>query len=349
VQRFRGGPLPERPNIALTANDALGNFAVCTPLIQALQWKYPGCTLDYYGGERTKQFEERESAISWRCSLHGQPWDEVVQAARARAAEITGYHLVVNAEAGGLNKRLAAEIGQSGSVCGPCFENDSKTDLPFENDERGDLWRDKNWVDAGLSRRFSFLETGFIGEIFIRLCYIGAMPAAEWKGGIPKYRFATETPPIEIPEIIISTGASLSTKLWPLVKWRQFLARLRQNGFSVGLVGAPPKKQVEFYHSAEDESKLINEGLAVDLRGKLTLPQVAGALQNCKAVVTIDNGILHIAAAFDKPTVGLFRPKIANLWAPPNPNLRVVSANDAVAEISVEAVEREFQSFGLRA
>jgi ADP-heptose:LPS heptosyltransferase len=61
-----------------------------------------------------------------------------------------------------------------------------------------------------------------------------------------------------------------------------------------------------------------------------------------KAVLTLDNGILHLAAATTTPTVGLYRYGIHRLWAPPAPNLTVLTSGDGrrVADIEPDVVVR---------
>jgi len=72
----------------------------------------------------------------------------------------------------------------------------------------------------------------------------------------------------------------------------------------------------------------------------MRLPAVAGALARAKAVLTLDNGILHMAAAAGAPTVGLFRHGIHRLWAPPVAGLTVLTAGEGkpVSEIQPERV-----------
>jgi heptosyltransferase-1 len=176
--------------------------------------------------------------------------------------------------------------------------------------------------------RYPFLATPFIGEIFVRLAYIDPIENAEWAGGIPSYLFPSSPPSIDVPDTLIATGASLPEKLWPAEKWESTAKRLRDAGLRVGLLGAPPKRQREFYHSDDGDERLVRGGLCDDLRGRLSLPEVVGALERAKLVVTLDNGILHFAAASNRPTVGLFRRDISRLWAPPNPNLIVLTPRD---------------------
>lgn len=56
----------------------------------------------------------------------------------------------------------------------------------------------------------------------------------------------------------------------------------------------------------------------------MTLPQVVGAIEGARLVVSIDNGIVHLACATDTPVVGLYRHGIHRLWAPPSANVRIV-------------------------
>jgi ADP-heptose:LPS heptosyltransferase len=139
-----------------------------------------------------------------------------------------------------------------------------------------------------------------------------------------------------LPDVLISTGGSLPEKLWPVQKWRELLESLNAR---VGLLGAAPKRQQQFYHSDSDETALVDAGLAEDWRGNLSLPEVVGALEKAKLVITIDNGILHFAAANEVPTVGLYRRDFDRLWAPPNPNLaRLTPLQGDVDMIQVDAV-----------
>lgn len=343
MQRFVG-ELPHRSKIALLANDALGNFAISTSIARAIRLHYKPVLIDYYGGERTKELEEpccsdEHGLFNWRCSVFGKDFAETIENAISRKKAINGYDLVFNIESSQAHSSLAAVLGSDSLVCGPCLSPDGRMLWEYSLDERGDLWRDKNWVSENITKTYPFIQTGFIAEIFIRLAYIDFMPNMPWRGGIPRYEFPATKPKMKTPDVLISMGASLSNKLWDVEKWREVLIHITQSGKEVGLLGAPPKRQQEFYGSYDNEQKLVNEGLVQDLRGKLTLPEVIGAIERCELVLTLDNGIMHFSAFYDKPTIALFRKEIHRLWAPPNPNLHVITTNtDEVKDISVEDV-----------
>lgn len=346
MERYRGQPLPQSPRIALIVNDALGNFAIATPLARAMKRLYPECTLDYYGGTRTAELEEAAvgpgGLFDWRCDALGMSPGGVLDAAKRRMDDNGPYDLVLNLEASELHRVLAAFLGEHGFVCGPCIAPDGRGEWEHPDDERGDLWRDRNWASDDLAQRYSLLHTGFIAEVFLRLAYVPPFDNAEWPGGVPRYALPCAKPSIPTPPILISTGATLPEKTWPVDRWAELLRQLPQ---PVGLLGAPPKRQQRFYHSADSEERLVQAGLVEDLRGRLTLPEVVGAVAKADLIVTVDNGILHFAAAFDRPTVGLYRREVIKLWAPPNPKLVALSSERGVSKILLNDVRAAVAGF----
>src|SRR5262249_39677930 len=94
-------------------------------------------------------------------------------------------------------------------------------------------------------------------------------------------------------------------------------------GLTVGLLGAAPAVQEKAYGSASAEAQLLSTTALVDLRGTMTLPEVAGALARAGACVTIDNGIMHLAAAVRTPTIALFGASPWDVWAPRAPWLHL--------------------------
>jgi len=315
VERYQGEALPRHGRIAVVANDALGNYVVTTPLIQMLRAKFPEATLDYFGGTRTEELRKREPMIDGGFPIHGSP---PYAAAHAVAQ---GYHLVVNVESSEWARAFAAVAsGPDGMIVGPAISADGRGEMPFANDDRGALQADPDWTAPDLRQRFPFLDSSFIGEIFCRLAYL--------EGPMPRYRLPQDPCGREIPDVLIATAASLPEKLWPAEKWRETVGALRDRGLRVGLLGAKPSAQAKFWQGNETEEGLVRDGLVEDLRGAFSLPQVVDALATAKQVVTLDNGILHLAAATQTPTVGLFRHGIHRLWAPPAPNVTVLTPGE---------------------
>ena len=315
--------------MAVLANDALGNFVACTPLLQMIraQWR-PSC-LDFFGGERTQELECASDLIDARGSLFGL---DVRRAARG-LLERAPYDVVVNLEGGALARAfVGVASGESSWVVGPALNAEGRGELAAQEDGRGRLLLDSDWTAADLVERYPFLESGFIGEIWARLAYL--------EGPLPAYEVACEPAGRAVPPVLVSAAASLSEKLWPTEKWREVLGLLRSRGLLVGLLGAKPRDQARYWTGGCTEESWVQDGLVEDLRGVFRLPQVVGALREARLLVSLDNGVLHLAAAAGTPTVGLFRHGIHRLWAPPVRQLTVLTPGEgrAVEEIPVEAV-----------
>jgi ADP-heptose:LPS heptosyltransferase len=324
VIRYTGQPLPPNPRIGVIANDAIGNFVMATPLLQLLRTERAPERLEFFGGTRTRELQDASDLFDESVCLHGANAGDV----RALLTRSGSYDLLINLESTPFSKTMIGMLaGDRAFVAGPCIGPGGRGELPFASDARGDLWRDKAWIAADLTQRYPFLRSGFIAEIFARLSHLS--------GVLPPYRVPTAPPGRDVPDVLIATAASLPEKLWTAEHWRTVLSALRAKGRSVGLLGAPPAQQAQHWQGASLEDDLVREGLADDLRGAFTLPQVVGALGAAKVVLTIDNGILHLAAATATPTIGLFRHGIHRLWAPPAANVTVLTAGDgrAVTEI----------------
>ena len=330
MRRYQGEALAARPRLAVIANDALGNFVVVTPLLTALRSRHDPVCLDFYGGIRTQELQDASPLIDYSYPLHNSE-PQAAEVAAATRLSLGEYDLVVNVESGDQAKSFAGRLAEEDCfVVGPCRGQDG--DLPFADDAVGRLATDPFWTAADLTTRYPMLETGFIGEIFCRLAYL--------KGTIPPYDVPLADPGRPIPDVLIATAASLPDKLWPAEKWIDVLELLNHSGVSAGLLGAKPENQRRFWKGDDAEETILESGFVQDLRGEFTLPQVVGALARAKRVLTIDNGILHLAVAARTPVVGLFRFGIHRLWAPPFPNLTVLTPDEGrpVSSIDVGTV-----------
>jgi hypothetical protein len=296
-------------------NDALGNLCVGTIVAQGLRHAAEDLELHWFGGPRTAALEG--------ANRH--------DAATVDPDAVGSFDAVVNLERDGRWPVLAGLLATKVRV-GPLVVD--RRPVPFSSDVCGRLWADPDWARSDLRARHPIVETAFIGEILYKACGLPTVKNG-WPGGIPRYALPTRAPPAETPPVLVSTGGSRADKIWPLEKW---LAVVDALDVPVGLLGASPRRQTSDYHCGAIDDGLVRHPRVVDLRGRLSLPEVVGAVRNAELVVTVDNGILHFAAAFDRPTVGLFRTRVERLWRPPNPNLTVLSHSQGVPAIEALAV-----------
>ena len=284
--------------------DSLGNYMVSTPLLTMLRAQFtPNKLAVIVPGHRIREMLVADKRL-----------DEWHLIETMRMAD--RFDLVVNLDLDERLMRIASNIGDR--VIGPCVG------LSCPDDTRGRLAQVRDWMAIDLTKRFPFLDSGFIGEVFCRLAYL--------EGEVPQCRAPVEPCDVQIPRVLISASASREDKIWPLAKWSELVRQFD----SVGIVGATSGQ----YFGSEIEDALAKD--CHDFRGRLTLPQVNDALAKAELVVSIDNGIMHLAASNGVKTVGLFRHGFDRLWKQPRSNLRAVVATEygSVAEIEIGAILR---------
>ena len=141
------------------------------------------------------------------------------------------------------------------------------------------------------------------------------------------------------PFIGLGPTANWGPKVWPADRYAALFDALANGPLS----GAVP---AVFAGPGEVERAMADPLLtalpeAVDLVGRLTLPEVAACLARCALFVGNDSGLMHLAAAAGTPTLGLFGPTPAHEYAPAGPRAAaVLSKTERMEDLSVaSAVE----------
>ncbi|MSQ24401.1 MAG: hypothetical protein EXR58_07630 [Chloroflexi bacterium] len=175
------------------------------------------------------------------------------------------------------------------------------------------------WDRPDLLDDYPELESQFIAEIYCRL--------ARQQTDFARTETPVELPKGPIPAILFASGGRRSAKLWPAQYWTQVARWCLNSGLDVGLLGADPDRQTNEYHAGTTDEALIGAG-ATDLRGRLTLPQVAGALTRATALVAVDSALMHMGAAAGAQTIALFGASPRRLWAPTVPWVTVLEPDE---------------------
>jgi heptosyltransferase III len=314
---YSGEHLGARPHVAVIFRDQIGDFVVTTPLMRGFRERFPDLALDYFGGEHTRELEDASHLVDARVSLFGGAQDEVEAFITRRVLEAGPYTLAVNLESDAEAARVAGRL-RSRFIVGP-FLDPASNELripPGGGIDR--LWADV-WNRPDLRQDYAQLGSQFIGEIF---CHLARIETDFTRTEVP-----TAKPPFETPSVLLATGASRGAKLWPAEHWEALATWLLDRGEHVGLLGAPPRMQNAAYHAGHTDERILERG-GIDLRGHLTLPQVAGALAASRAFITVDNGLMHLAAGVAAPTLALFGASPRRIWAPPSPTVQIVEPAD---------------------
>ena len=131
-----------------------------------------------------------------------------------------------------------------------------------------------------------------------------------------------ETRAVDPSLIALHPGSGSETKNWPLQCW----AAVAQS-----LLSADPGRRLLLIGGEADTERVTRlRALLPNDRVReaqnLSLVELAASLQNCTLFLGHDSGISHLAAAVGTPTLLLFGPTDPAIWAPANPQVRVLRA-----------------------
>lgn len=330
MERFDDQPLGPNPHIAVFTADKPGNFVVVTPLLRGLRRKYPGSTIDVFGGEITRAFEEQSPHIDARFSLYGGAEEDflerLVAFVRERRAAAGPYALAINCdEFSELNVVVVTAIAPR-FITGGALTSDFRRRLPRRDDPYDSLLADAEWNSPDfVARHEPVVFTNYIGEIFCALARLSEEHTDPFRTEVP-----TAPPPFAVPDVVLNINGSRGAKEWPVARWAEVARWCESRGLTVGLLGHRREIARQLYAAAGDEDWLVDNAPVIDLRGQTTLPQLAGAFARARAAVCVDAGPLHVAAAVGCPTVAVVGVDADNdgaspwrLWQPRVPNLLV--------------------------
>ncbi len=112
------------------------------------------------------------------------------------------------------------------------------------------------------------------------------------------------------PVVAIHPGGTWQAKRWPAPSYAALalLIRERLNGRAVVVTGPGEEEIAESVRAAAPGAALVLP--YQPLRG------IASLVASCDAVVANDGGLMHLAVAIGRPTVGIFGPTEPDIWFP---------------------------------
>ena len=153
-------------------------------------------------------------------------------------------------------------------------------------------------------------------------------------------------------------------KEWPGERWLQLVDKITNRFDGIIFTGAPADVEKTDRLLAEIKLKTKANNV-ISVAGKIKLRETIDLIANCKMIFSVNTGISHIAAAFDKPQVCLHGPTDVNRWRPYSDNTTCVVPSEGrygylnygyeyelgdgntMEKIDVERVYRAFESFQL--
>jgi heptosyltransferase-2/heptosyltransferase-3 len=172
---------------------------------------------------------------------------------------------------------------------------------------------------------------------------------------------AARAVPIGVPLILIQPGSKKTSKrfslhredndkFWPVERWGAVIDAIladEADAFVV-LCGAPTEADVTAAIRRQITHTAV-AGRVIDAAQELPLPRLAGLARVASAIISIDTGPAHLAAALDCPAVVLFGKHGHERWVPRAPSAMVIPLGQAtyrehghVREIGTDQVLEAF-------
>lgn len=120
--------------------------------------------------------------------------------------------------------------------------------------------------------------------------------------------------------LILCPGAEYgSAKRWPAASFAELAKRYLAQNWQVWLFGSNKDQAV-----CAEINQLVQQG-CIDLSGQTSLSEAVDLMSIADAVVSNDSGLMHVAAAVQRPLVAIYGSSDPNFTPPLNSNHQIVS------------------------
>jgi len=127
------------------------------------------------------------------------------------------------------------------------------------------------------------------------------MPATPIDYGLDLARLAGPALPAATNALLLLHGTSRADKCWPEPCWRQLMQRAARAGLQVLLPWGSDDEQARAHRLAQGAP-------SAQVLTRMSLRELAALMLQVRAVVAVDTGLGHLAAALGRPCVSLYGP-----------------------------------------
>jgi len=286
--------------ILVLRGGALGDFLVTLPALDLLRARWPQARIELVGHARAAQLALPGGRLDAVHSQHEARWAALYGPAPLPAglhAWLAAFDLVVNYwpdPDGALAAHFPIRTGQT-------------------------------WVTAAARPAVSPAARHYCEA----LRPLG-LATTDYRTRLPLGKPETRNPEpgtFPLAPVAIHPGSGSPRKNWPVERWRELAARLRDQA-SLLIVGGEADTAAVAALAAGGGEVALN----------LPLPELARRLAACRRFLGHDSGVSHLAAAVGTPCVLLFGPTDPVMWAPPGEHVQVIHHGPELSAISVDAV-----------
>lgn len=338
-------------NILIIRIEKIGDMVCSTPSFEGLRKQFPEARICVLANEynypviKNNPHIDKIYIYQYTKQLHRNNKENVILAylnrlklILAMKAEKFDYAITLNERNHGTSVRFANQIGAKKIIS--CTERNGNykyhIDIPM-------LPLDQSLEHQAL-RSFRMLKPLGL-ELDTCPTQFTLIPDPEWventQKRLPHNRKNTR--------VGIHISAREASRRWPYEKFCQLIKNLSRDKDLEFMIFWSPGEEAAPLHPGDDVNA---ESLIKSLTGYPVLPfpttelgELIGGLACCEYIICIDSGILHLAAALQKPIVGLFEnlPHKYLCWYPWGvPNRVIYGQTPPVASIEVSNVEKAF-------
>lgn len=126
--------------------------------------------------------------------------------------------------------------------------------------------------------------------------------------------------------VVLGVTAQWVGKVWPAARYIEVGRTLQARGWRLAIAASLDEKVMA-------EPVLEGLPLAQNWVGRFSVIEIAAALQGCRLFIGNDSGLMHLAAACGVPTLGLFGPSPAAIYAPWGAGNQIVETTTPYAQL----------------
>jgi heptosyltransferase-2 len=285
----------------------VGDAVLSHPLLVRLKQAEPDAAIDVVGPAWALPVYRRMPEVSQTLALPFGHGDLQLGARRAFARTLPAYSRAI----------VLPNSWKSALV--PWHAN-----VPVRTGYRGEM-------RYGLLNDLRTLDEKGLPRIVERYAALAEPPGGELRRPVPEPRLASDRTQVaatlaklgldgERPAAAFAPGAEYGpAKRWPARHFADLARTLAARGWQVWLLGSAKDAPITAQIRAQSGAA------CVDLAGRTSLDEAIDLLAAAARVVTNDSGLMHVAAALDRPTAALFGSSSPEFTPPLSAHARVIT------------------------